>query len=402
MARTIAELAAALRDASARGRPVVPWGAGTLQHLGRPPAPEALALRTTALSRIVEYNPADLTITVEAGVSLGAIQDALRPHGQWLPWDPPAPDDATIGGLLAAGASGPLRLGYGTPRDWALGMRVALGDGRLVKSGGKVVKNVAGYETHKLHVGALGTLGVIAEVTLKVAPLPERIRSLVLACRSREDALALAERLREPPLAPVSLALSNSAADQQGRWLVAARFSGAAAAVERQLGIAVAQASGATTVAQSAEQSQAFWQKLARFSRPDTLPSPAHGSGAGGEALIIRAGTRPAALPHLLESLERHAPAETTTRVAGYGGVGLAYARWYLTAARYDSAITAIAELRAALAAVGGYAVVEDAPAELRVQIDLWGPPPPALALMRALKAQWDPRGVLNRGRYIV
>src|SRR5262245_64650805 len=100
------ELADTLRDAADREQPVVPWGAGTLQHLGDAPPPGALTLYTTALNRIVEYNPADLTITVEAGVSLGAIQEALRPHGQWLPWDPPTPAEATIGGLLAAGASG--------------------------------------------------------------------------------------------------------------------------------------------------------------------------------------------------------------------------------------------------------------------------------------------------------
>src|SRR5947207_167556 len=185
------ELAAILRDASERGQVVVPWGAGTLQHLGYPPNPEAIILHTAALNRIVEYNPADLTITVEAGATLGAVQETLRPHGQWLPWDPPAPGTATIGGLLAAGASGPLRLGYGAPRDWVLGMRVALGDGRLIKSGGKVVKNVAGYETHKLQIGALGTLGVIVEVTFKLSPLPERTGSLALACSRREDAAAL-------------------------------------------------------------------------------------------------------------------------------------------------------------------------------------------------------------------
>src|SRR5262245_32703158 len=139
------ELADALRDAALRVRPVLPLGAGTLQRLGAPPPPGALTLRTTALDRIVDYHPPDLTIAVEAGVSMETLDTVLAEHGQWLPWLPPAPGHATVGGLLAAGASGPLRLGYGAPRDWVLGMQVALADGRLVKSGGKVVKNVAGY-----------------------------------------------------------------------------------------------------------------------------------------------------------------------------------------------------------------------------------------------------------------
>src|SRR5690349_22585054 len=146
-------VAEALRAASDRDQPVALWGAGTLQHLGGAPAPGALRLETTALNRIVDYSPPDLTITVEAGATLGAVQEALQAHRQWLPWAPPAPAHATIGGLLAAGVSGPLRLGYATPRDWTLGMHVALGDGRLVKSGGKIVKNVAGYDVHKLHIG---------------------------------------------------------------------------------------------------------------------------------------------------------------------------------------------------------------------------------------------------------
>src|SRR5262245_55087975 len=239
------ELAGALREAAERDQPVVPWGAGTLQHLGAAPPPGALTLHTGALDRIVEYNPADLTITVEAGVPLGAIQEALRPHGQWLPWDPPASTEATVGGLLAAGASGPLRLGYGTPRDWVLGMRVALGDGRLVKSGGKVVKNVAGYDAHKLHIGALGTLGVIVAATFKVAPLPERLGSLRLVCRAREEALRLAERLRARPLAPASLALLDRVASRDGathETVLAARFVGVATAVERQLQAALSAA----------------------------------------------------------------------------------------------------------------------------------------------------------------
>jgi glycolate oxidase FAD binding subunit len=408
--RAAGELAAALREASERDQPVVPWGAGSLQHLGNAPPTDALRLDTSALDQIVEYNPADLTITVAAGASLGAIQAALRPHGQWLPWDPAAPAIATIGGLLAAGASGPLRLGYGTPRDWVLGMRVALGDGRLVKSGGKVVKNVAGYETHKLHIGALGTLGVIVEVTLKVAPLPERIESVVFACPTRAVAFELAERLREPPLAPVSCVLTNGSAVNRapraasGGTGVGVRFAGVDAAVTRQINAAIAAANimGGAIVDFTSEQSASFWHDLVSFSAPTFRLAPAHGGGDGGENLILRAGAAPSALSSVLALLEDHAPPTAPALIVGYAGVGLAYARWQLEGQRDGAALGAsIGALRAGLAALGCYALIEDAPAELREQLDLWGEPPPTLALMRSLKAQWDPRGVLNRGRYL-
>lgn len=391
-------LADALRDASARDQPIVPWGAGRLQHLGGPPPPGALILGTSALARVLDYTPADLTITVEAGASLGAIQDLLRPHAQWLPWDPPAPADATIGGLLAAGRSGALRLGYGTPRDWALGMRVALGDGRLVKSGGKVVKNVAGYDLHKLHIGALGTLGVIVEVTFKLAPLPERVESLGAVC-PRPVALALSEQLRAHPLAPVSLALAERVgglADLPGdpaHTRLVVRFAGVDRAVERQIRTAREriERAGATPIPLGDQQSQAVWGALSAFAAPSPAPD-----------LLIRAGAPASALADTLGALARCAPpGGDPAQVVGYAGVGLAYARWPIPATVAPGGVAAaLEELRAALAP-GGYAVVEDAPADLRARLDIWGPPPPTLALMRALKAQWDPRGTLNPGRYL-
>ena len=392
---SVAELAATVEAAARQGRVLTPWGAGTLQHLGRAPLPEAELLATGALSRILEYNPADLTITVEAGATLGDAQAALREHGQWLPWDPPAPDQATIGGLLAAGASGPLRLGYGTPRDWVLGMRVVLGDGRLVKSGGKVVKNVAGYDTHKVQLGALGTLGVIAEATLKVAPLPEEIATLVFACAGRAEACALALRLRERPLAPASLAISEG----DGQALLAARFAGLGAAVARQqrLAEAAAQQLGAQRKPVEEADRALLWQALAGFANPQLRHHH-----AGSAALIIRAGAPLAALAGVLGALHDAAPAGSAARALGHGGVGLAYARWYVGDQPSEADVrAALADLRRRLAALGGYAVVEDAPAALGSSLDIWGPPPATIELMRGLKAQWDPQNILNRGRYV-
>ena len=393
---SVAELAATVEMAARQGRVLTPWGAGTLQHLGRAPLPEAEQLCTGALNRILEYNPADLTITVEAGATLADAQAALREHGQWLPWDPPAPDQATIGGLLAAGASGPLRLGYGTPRDWVLGMRVVLGDGRLVKSGGKVVKNVAGYDTHKVQLGALGTLGVIAEATLKVAPLPEEIATLVFACADRASACALALRLRDRPLAPASLAISEG--DEQ--VLLAARFAGLGAAVARQIHLAEAAGEQLGAHRKPIEETDRvlLWQALAGFANPQLR----HHGNTSSAALIIRAGAPLAALEKVLAALHDTAPVGSAVRALGHGGVGLAYARWYLADETGEETVSAaLSELRGRLAALGGYAVVEDAPAALGSSLDIWGPPPATIELMRGLKAQWDPQNILNRGRYV-
>jgi glycolate oxidase FAD binding subunit len=400
---TTDELEAVLHDAAADRQPVTPWGAGTRQHLGAAPPPGVLRLETTALRRVLEYNPADLTVTVEAGMILGTLQATLGEYGQWLPWDPPAANAATIGGLLASAASGPLRLGYGTPRDWVLGMRAVLGDGRVIKSGGRVVKNVAGYDAHKLHIGALGTLGVIVEVTLKLFPLPERETTLLIGCRDHPTALALCDRLRARPLAPASLVLLDrrpttddraTTSDQppacftQHALLIAVRFAGVPAAVERQR--LAAQAAARTAGAEPHElvgpDTDAFWDAIAAVASP-----------LANGTLLLRCGARPAELGTLLDRLRQYAPPEPPLTLLGYAGVGLAYARWPVD----PEADRRLAALRTALAGLGGYVVVEEAPGDLRSSLDLWGPAPPTLAIMRALKAQWDPHGILNPGRYV-
>jgi glycolate oxidase FAD binding subunit len=378
---TAEELAATLGDASEASQPVVPWGAGTHQHLGAPPLAGALRLYTNALNRITEYAPADLTATVEAGVTLGSLQATLAPEGQWLPWNPPGGERATIGGLVAAGLSGPLRLGYGTARDRVLGMTVALGDGRLVKSGGRVVKNVAGYDAHKLHIGAFGTLGVIVSATFKLAPLPERRASIAFLCPSVAVALTLAARLRERPLSPISLAMHQ----QPVSVMLYARFAGVDAAVERQLRVATAHAA-ALAIAPVSADDEGLWRDLARWPIP----------GSNAMDLVLRAGVRPSAMSALTDALARHAPSPAAT--LAFPGVGLAYARW----PGHDPAVVLpLAALRADLLPHAGYVVVEYAPSPLHATLDIWGPPPATLALMRGLKQQWDPAGILNPGRYL-
>ncbi len=372
---TIESIAATVRDAHRERRTVTPWGAGTHQYLAEAEADDALRIETAGLSQIIDYTPADLTITLEAGVGIGAVQDLLRPNAQWLPWDPPARPEATIGGLLACGLSGPLRLAHGTARDRVLGMKVILGDGRVVKSGGRVVKNVAGYDSHKLHIGAFGTLGIIAEVTFKLAPIPERDEIIAFACPNPAVALDLADALRQTPLSPVSLLAQVGV----GACVLSARFSTVAAAVARQLDVARGRAAqlGAAECAPRAPEPAAF-----------SLP------GSGETDLIARVGVPPAQLRAAVALLAALRP---TPELLIYPGVGLIQLR---RAATPEDPIW-LADLRARLLALGGYAVAEHVPVTSGA-LDRWGPPPETVALMRRLKARWNPHDTLNRGRYIV
>jgi glycolate oxidase FAD binding subunit len=399
------ELADCLREAAAAGQAVVPWGGGTRQHLAGPPSSYAIALSTARIDRIAAYHPADLVITVEAGATLAAVQAELARHGQWLPWDAPLPARASVGGLLASGAAGPLRLGYGTPRDWTLGMCVALGDGRLVRSGGRVVKNVAGYDSHKLQIGAFGTLGVILEATFKVAPLPEQRRTILASFTDPYLPARAIEQLRVAPLQPLAMVALNRVVEeatpaltafrdgQPSHLVVAARFAGTAGAVHRQIREATRRCVevGARAIELQEGDDAALWAALA------DIPAPARDG-----SLLLRAGAPSGALSPLAGLLERIA-ARAGWRPAqlGVAGVGLVYSRWATAGAELPAVAEALAAARTGVAALGGYLVVEEAPPALAA-LDRWGPPPAGLGLMRSLRASWDPAGILNPGRYVV
>ncbi len=187
---TLDDLCRTLADAHARGERVSKF------HLG-------------ALNHVLEYTPEDMTVTVEAGITFAALQKKLAEHSQWLPMDPPHPERISVGALLASNVSGPRRCGYGTIRDYLIGMRVALPDGTVIKSGGRVVKNVAGFDLCKLFVGSQGTLGIIVEATFKLRPLPEVERLLEFRCDSLDRAATLLESIMASPITPVVLDLHN-------------------------------------------------------------------------------------------------------------------------------------------------------------------------------------------------
>ena len=188
-----------------------------------------------AFTRVVEYQPADMTVTAEAGLTLAALQARLAEHGQWLPVDPPGADRMTLAGLLNTNASGPRRFGFGTLREHLLGLKIALADGRVIKSGGKVVKNVAGYDLLKLFVGSHGTLGVIVEATFKVRPLPEREEFVATPCSTFDQAAALIEAVLGSELTPVVLDLHKlSTPNPQPATTLVLGFSGTCEEVEWQ------------------------------------------------------------------------------------------------------------------------------------------------------------------------
>lgn len=346
--RTSEELAGILRDAAAQGKAVTPVGAGRAAGMGGPLERVDVELHVAGLDRVIEHTPSDMVVTVEAGIRLEALQETLGKSGQFLPLDPFNSPGHTIGGLLATGWSGPLRLRYGSVRDFLIGIRVALPDGKLASAGGRVVKNVSGYDLMKLHVGAMGTLGVIVAASFKVFPRP--LRDVTV---ESHDGWAAMDRVMSLPMAPVAAELFSD-----GRVL--ARFFGSQDAVDAMVEASGAQVAGTDVWAEHSQTAPTRW---ARIAAPRSE------------------------LRRLLESLPAGA------RWWSSPGVGVAH--WAFVNGEE------VMRTRKAVETAGGSLVLMAAPDDVREKVGAWGTPPATIDLMRRLKDAFDPGHVLNPGRFV-
>jgi glycolate oxidase FAD binding subunit len=399
------ELAHTLAQCNAEKHAIVPWGGGTLQHLGNAPTRYDAAISTRNLNQVIEYAFDDLTITVGAGMTLTNIERVLGENGQFLPLDVPHPSRATIGGVLAAGANGPLRLRYGPARDYMLGNKFALVEGHIIKAGSKVVKNVAGYELHKVQVGALGTLGILTEATFKVFPKPAAEISLWAAFDEWQTACASIPPLWNLSTPPLALELFDAHTARQvlphaqGHWFVAARFGGSKAtmAAARDLSAHAAQENGARSAdalddASASENASALWRAIADL--PETLRA------ASPDALCVRMNIPPKALSNALRVAfdVAHAQQLAPPRIFAHAAIASIYAS-------VDGDNTALenfaAQLRAESHKLHGHMIVESAPPTVRNKINPWDDIGATLRLMQSIKRKFDPHNILNPGRFV-
>ena len=413
------EVAALLVLAGEDGMPVTPWGGGTRMSVGLPPARPGLVLSLKRLDRLIEHEPGDLTATAEAGLTLGAFQEALGRRGQWLSLDPPNPREGTLGGILASNASGPRRHLYGTMRDLLIGLTVILADGSVVRGGGKVVKNVAGYDLPKLVIGSFGTLGVVVEATFKLRPRPDTDRLVIARFERVKDAGAGARALMASDLIPSALDLVDTEAlralDPGGREGAALLigFDGIAEQVEWQCAelptILGAGARVDTRVLDGAER-DALWQAaglLPRAALPEVTGVMKWGVLPTQVAELIDSGGDVARRHGLTAAFTAHAGMGIVTAILGSssggssgggpGGGGPGGG----AAVAATSVAAALGDWRALVHAAGGHAMLEWAPLAVKERVPVWDPPGAPQRIMARLKAELDPRGTLNPGRFV-
>lgn len=394
---TIEQVSETLKAANEQGHAIVPVGQGAFLHIGGIPRRYDLALSLQRLDRIVDYQPTDMTVTVEAGMALARLQEALGENGQWLPIDPPSPEQATIGGVIAANLSGPVRLSQGTIRDFLIGLKVVQADGTVIKGGGRVVKNVAGYDLPKLYCGSFGTLGVIVEATFKVRPRPEAQAVLSLTFPSAAQVMELALRLLGSELQPAFLELANfdplEEESEAGTYRLVVGFAGLAEEVAYQR-------ARIRELSESREPAVAEWQE----GNEQTFMQTLRDFPLAGEAMLrCKASLLPTRVATFCQDLEEEAGLRgLAVRLLARAGNGIVYNRFLpSTDVSPEKLLSLVDWLRILSKKLEGYVVVEAIDPVLKDRLDVWGHVGGAFPLMKRLKETLDPRGILNPGRFV-
>ncbi|HEV2341487.1 MAG TPA: FAD-binding oxidoreductase [Candidatus Acidoferrales bacterium] len=414
-AKEVAEL---VKLAAVENLAVIPSGSRTKLGIGMPPSRYDLAIDVSRLDRVISYDPGDLTLSVESGISVAKLAAALAEHNQFLPLEVPFYDSATIGGTLSSGVDSPLRQLYGTPRDFVLGIEFVTGEGEMAKSGGRVVKNVSGYDLHKLFLGAIGSLGVITRVNFRTFPLPQRMATVLAAFRWASGAFefnrAIQKALLRPQaveiLSPPAAAILNAPhrgkpliAGHDSAWWVAVGFAGNESVIarcEREL----------CAMAQSADRDSLESFELLKNDSQSRIWSaicelPAAILRASPQAAIFRMSCLPKNFAGLCEGIDGFADKFSLKIVQAFRGVGVAH----IALLPAEENLGAMPQLKQACAAVldtsanwwKTSATIPWCPLEFKREINIWGAPRQDFPLMQKVKQAFDPRGIFAPGRFV-
>lgn len=384
------QAAGMLYTAAEHQRAVSPVGAGAFLHIGGLPRRYDLTLCLQRMNRILDYQPTDMTVSVEAGIPLARLQQVLGEQNQWLPVDPPWPERVTVGGLIAMNLSGPSRLSQGTIRDFLIGIKVIRANGTIIKSGGRVVKNVAGYDLAKLYCGSFGTLGVIAEATFKIRPRPETQTVISSSFATAEQAMAVVLQVLGTELQPTLLELANFdvGGGHRSRTSSYRLFIGFAGSTEE------------------ITYQQGRLQEIAGVSgeREHALPETIRDFPVSGEAALrCKVSLLPAQIAAFCEAVEDETLIrDLSVELVAHAGNGILYCRLPRTESLSREKLLSFVDwIRILAKKLGGAVIIEDIDPALKDRVDVWGHVGSSFLLMKRLKETLDPQGILNPGRFV-
>lgn len=398
---SIQEIQDVLLFAAKQDLSVMPAGAGTKLGIGNLPQKVDVVLATTRLNSIIEYEPADLTVTVEAGIPLAVLQTELAKYRQFLSLNPPYAARSTIGGIVATNVSGSFRLRHGTARNQVLGLKVVHANGTVAKSGGKVVKNVAGYDLNKLYIGAFGTLGIITEVALKLSPTPARQAILTADFQSVQDAADTGLSIVSSQTLPLFVNLFanadprlSDATAAKNEPVLTVGFGGDTETVAWQL----------THCQEVMEQNGAIGVTIVEDESQQQLQEAIQEFPAGNrdiEVVIAKLNLKRTDVAEFVAQIGDADWARDVQMMALLGS-GVLYLTVPVTSdTDFQQIADALTKLRQSAMMAQGNLIIETAPSELKRHIDVWGSVGGTLSLMKQVKAKFDPAGLLNPGRFI-
>ncbi len=394
---SIEELGEMIREADQQGQAVFPLGGRTMLDFGAPPSREGIAIETTKLNQILDFPARDMTVTVQSGITLSTLQQSLEAENLRLPIDIPLPDQATLGGAIATNTSGPRRYGFGTLRDYVIGISVVNDEGIETKAGGRVVKNVAGYDLCKLHTGAMGTLGIISQVTLKLRPLVEQSTLMVLGCESSklESLLDVLHRSRARPVcldllnrrACESLALEGDSPLPESEWNLIVGLEESATAVQWQMKHLIeelAQVGHRGIDTRVGVTTSSLWNALRDFRLTPTA------------SFSFKMNVLPSAVASLCGRIQERAEEVMIQSHAGNGMI-----EGHMREVNLEQAKTLHAFLSSEASEAQGNVVILRCPAEWKKELSVWGNPRADAFLMQSVKEKLDPKQIFNPGRLL-
>ncbi len=397
--QSVEELSEMLQLAASEHWRVIPAGAGGWLEMGNRPPQFQLVLSTARMNDVLEYEPADLTATVQAGCTLTAFNKLAAEHRQFVPLDPFGDDNSTFGAIISTASSGPMRCAHGGPRDWLIGAQVVHADGKITKAGGKVVKNVAGYDLCKLYTGSYGTLGVISEMSFKLRALPPSEKTLVFYAADANELCALVAKITDSDVQPTSCELISPGEItlqtlpplpvDNNRFALLLRFLNEPETIDSQINDALRLGVGVKSTTLSSIEAGTLWRAYHQSETADRWE------------YSLRLSALPSDLKSSIDDLHHTLPRTHWRAHAANGVIRVHAGAGWLDGFKTRERARKLVELRQLMQSRGGQMVILRASGDVTEQLDVWGETGATANLMRAIKEKFDPQGVLNPGRFV-
>jgi len=392
--KTTDDLSNIVADSYLNNESISPWGSGSLINLGNTIKRLNTIIDLSKMEDLIEHNPGDLTLTTSANITINQINELLRKHGQQLNLDPPLPGKTTIGGAIATGLNGPTKWQFGHIRDYVIGMSVVLSNGKIVKTGGKVVKNVSGYDMSKLHIGGLGTLGIINQISFKLIPIPQKEVTLVASFNNFSKSISTSLEIFNSNILPLALSNIDNYLNLNNLTLV--KIGGRNKSIKRQIDECIKifnKNSSLSNEEFTLKESNTMWSEIRDF-----------GWNNDKSNLLVKFSLQPTEIFRFAEHLQKIKHAAFKKIIIsdpGFGNISLNFIPIEIKPINYNEYLKIINNLNTITPEIPRTMTIANCPPEIKPNLDIWGNHSESIKIMKNLKSQYDPKNILNPGRFI-